>query len=134
MKEIQAYETGDYDQISLQLESLLAGESDTLANLSNTAAALWMLLPDINWVGFYIRRGDVLTLGPFQGKPACTRIPLGQGVCGAAAKREESVLVPDVHGFPGHIACDGDSRSEIVIPLFAGGCTLGGTGYRQSPA
>jgi len=120
MIEIQAHRTDDYDQIFLQLEALLSGESDPLANLSNAAAALWMLLPDINWVGFYIRRGDVLTLGPFQGKPACTRIPIGQGVCGAAAQRRETVLVPDVHAFPGHIACDGDSRSEIVIPLYTG--------------
>jgi len=120
MKEIQAYKTEDYSQICLQLEGLLAGESDPLANLCNAAAALWMLLPDINWVGFYIRRGDELVLGPFQGKPACTRIPLGKGVCGTAAQRGETVLVPDVHAFPGHIACDGDSRSEIVIPLFMG--------------
>ena len=132
MKEIQAHKTGDYGQISLQMEALLSGESDTLANLSNAAAALWLLLPDINWAGFYIRRGDDLTLGPFQGKPACTRIPLGQGVCGMAARRGETVLVPDVHAFPGHIACNGDSRSEIVIPLFAG-ATLWGVLDIDSP-
>ena len=120
MKEILEKKTSDYELIAVQLEGLLGGETDTLANLSNAAAALWMLLPDINWAGFYILRGDVLTLGPFQGKPACTRIPLGQGVCGTAAKRGETVLVPDVHAFPGHIACDGDSRSEIVVPLYAG--------------
>ena len=125
MKEIRTQKTDDYGQIYLQLEALLAGENDTLANLSNAAAALWMLLPDINWVGFYIRRGDVLTLGPFQGKPACTRIPLGRGVCGTAAQEGKTVLVPDVHAFPGHIACDGDSRSEIVIPLFSGDALWG---------
>jgi len=121
MKEIQSHKTNDYDQITLQVEGLLAGESDTLSNLSNAAAALMLLLPDINWAGFYIRRGNELTLGPFQGKPACTRIPIGSGVCGTAAQRGETVRVPDVHAFPGHIACDGDSRSEIVIPLFSEG-------------
>lgn len=125
MREIQTQKIEDYGQISLQLEALFTEESDTLANLSNAAAALWLLLPDINWVGFYIRRGDVLTLGPFQGKPACTRIPMGQGVCGTAARRGETLLVPDVHAFPGYIACDGDSRSEIVIPLFSGDALWG---------
>lgn len=133
MKEIRTQKIDDYGQIYLQLEALLAGENDTLANLSNAAAALWMLLPDINWVGFYIRRGEELTLGPFQGKPACTRIPLGRGVCGTAAQKGMTVLVPDVHAFPGHIACDGDSRSEIVIPLFTGD-TLWGVLDIDSPA
>jgi len=133
MKEIRTQKIDDYGQIYLQLEALLAGENDTLANLSNAAAALWMLLPDINWVGFYIRRGEALTLGPFQGKPACTRIPLGRGVCGTAAQKGMTVLVPDVHAFPGHIACDGDSRSEIVIPLFTGD-TLWGVLDIDSPA
>ena len=107
-----------YEEIIPQLESLLEGESDPTANMANTAAVLKMAFPDrVSWVGFYLLRGDELVLGPFQGKPACVRIGLGKGVCGTAAKRRETVVVPDVSQFPGHIACDPDSKSEIVIPL-----------------
>lgn len=108
-----------------QLEALLAGERDTVANLANASAALKLALPQTNWVGFYLLRGQELVLGPFQGKPACIRIPLGRGVCGTAAQRCESLLVPDVHAFPGHIACDSDSRSELVVPLTHRGRVMG---------
>jgi GAF domain-containing protein len=96
---------------------LLAGETDRTANAANMAALIYHGLPDINWAGFYFRRGQELVLGPFQGKPACVRIPLGKGVCGVAASRAATVLVRDVHDFPGHIACDPNSRSELVVPL-----------------
>lgn len=106
-----------YAQLHQQLEALLAGETDFIANAANTAALLFHLLPDVNWAGFYLAQGEELVLGPFQGKPACVHIGLGQGVCGTAAARQETVIVPDVSQFPGHIACDSDSRSEIVVPL-----------------
>jgi GAF domain-containing protein len=106
-----------YRELKTQLTGLFAGERDGLANAANTAAALYHGLPDLNWAGFYFLRGGVLVLGPFQGKVACVRIPLGSGVCGTAAERRDAVLVADVHAFPGHIACDVNSRSEIVIPL-----------------
>lgn len=125
MKEIRLNKTDDYRQILLQLDALMEKEAGTLANLCNAAALLWMALPGINWAGFYILRGDVLSLGPFQGKPACTRIPVGKGVCGTAAANGKTIVVSDVHAFAGHIACDGDSRSEIVIPLFAEGTLWG---------
>jgi L-methionine (R)-S-oxide reductase len=115
----------DYARLAQSLESLLAGEPDRIANAANTAALLFEALPDINWAGFYFLKDDELVVGPFQGKPACTRIALGQGVCGAAAQRRETVVVPDVHEFPGHIACDSASRSEIVIPLIVGERLLG---------
>ena len=100
-----------------QHNALLQGETDPIANAANAAAAIYHGLPDLNWAGFYFLRGRELVLGPFQGKPACVRIPLGKGVCGAAAERLESILVPDVNAFPGHIACDSGSRSELVVPL-----------------
>lgn len=100
-----------------QLASLLEGESDRIANLSNASALLNQFLADVNWVGFYLLQEDELVLGPFQGLPACVRIPLGRGVCGAAAERRETIRVDDVHLFPGHIACDAASRSEIVVPI-----------------
>jgi len=106
-----------YREIAEQLAALLAGEPDFIANAANMAALLYHRLPDLNWAGFYFRREAELVLGPFQGKPACVRIPIGQGVCGAAAARGATVLVPDVHDFPGHIACDPVSRSELVVPL-----------------
>jgi L-methionine (R)-S-oxide reductase len=112
-----------YRDLAEQLRALLAGELDRIANAANMAALIYHGLPDLNWAGFYFRRGGELVLGPFQGKPACVRIPLGRGVCGAAASRGATVLVPDVHDFPGHIACDPASRSELVVPLvpaFAG--------------
>ena len=105
--------------------SVVAGEPDFIANCANTAALLFERLPEVNWAGFYILRGDVLVLGPFQGRVACVRIPLGQGVCGTAAARRETIVVPDVHEFPGHIACDAASRAEIVVPLLRGDRLLG---------
>src|SRR5438045_5081123 len=106
-----------YRELHAQLAALFADESDGLANAANLAALLYEALPSLNWVGFYFLRGSELLLGPFQGKVACVRIALGRGVCGIAAQRRETVLVPDVHAFPGHIACDTASRSEIVVPL-----------------
>jgi L-methionine (R)-S-oxide reductase len=108
---------GDYASLAQELESLLAGERDLIANAANTAALLFNALPDVNWVGFYLLKDGELVVGPFQGKPACVRIALGKGVCGTAAAERRTLLVPDVHAFPGHIACDAASRSEIVIPL-----------------
>ena len=106
-----------YRELAEQLRGLLAGETDRTANAANMGALIYHGLPDINWAGFYFRRGQELVLGPFQGKPACVRIPLGKGVCGVAASRAATVLVRDVHDFPGHIACDPNSRSELVVPL-----------------
>ncbi|HEY3123087.1 MAG TPA: GAF domain-containing protein [Thermoanaerobaculia bacterium] len=107
--------------MAASLASLLEGEGDALANLANASALLAGALERINWSGFYLLRADELVLGPFQGKPACVRISLGKGVCGTAAARRETLVVPDVHAFPGHIACDEASRSEIVVPILAGG-------------
>ena len=104
--------------LAQSLTALLDGERDLIANAANTAALIWHGVPDLNWAGFYLLQGDTLVLGPFQGKPACVRIPIGRGVCGTAAARRETVVVADVHAFPGHIACDSASNSEIVIPLF----------------
>src|ERR1700720_4220639 len=120
----------DYASLADELNGLLAGEQDLVANAANTAALLFDALPDINWAGFYFVRAregleSELVVGPFQGKPACVRIPLGKGVCGTAAARRETVVVPDVNAFPGHIACDAASRSEIVVPLIRGGTLLG---------
>jgi L-methionine (R)-S-oxide reductase len=109
-----------YRDLAAQLAALLAGETDHIANAANTAALIYHGLPDLNWAGFYFRRGEELVLGPFQGKPASVRIPIGGGVCGAAAARAATVLVADVHDFPGHIACDPVSRSELVVPLLEG--------------
>lgn len=106
-----------YRALVQSLESLLEGEPDPIANLANASALLVQSLPRVNWCGFYLLRGDELVLGPFQGKTACVRIPLGKGVCGTAAARRETVVVPDVTRFPGHIACDAASRSEIVVPI-----------------
>ncbi len=106
-----------YDQLASQLSSLLAGERDLIANAANFSALVFCSLPDLNWVGFYFAKDGELVLGPFQGKPACVRIKLGQGVCGAGAEKCETLIVPNVHEFPGHIACDSASNSEIVIPL-----------------
>jgi len=106
-----------YRELAAQLEALLAGESDPIANAANTSALLFQMMPDLNWAGFYIMRSGELVLGPFQGKPACVRIPVGKGVCGAAVAQGKSMLVEDVHAFPGHIACDAASRSELVVPL-----------------
>lgn len=109
--------TVDYPLLLRQLAALLDDESDSLANAANFVGLVFHALPDINWLGIYVLRGDELVLGPFQGLPACVRIPLGQGVCGSAASRLETLRVADVHEFEGHIACDPASRSEIVVPL-----------------
>jgi putative methionine-R-sulfoxide reductase with GAF domain/alkylhydroperoxidase family enzyme len=114
-----------YRDLAVQLTALLEGEGDPVANAANMAALIWHGLPDLNWAGFYFHRGAELVLGPFQGKPACVRIPIGSGVCGTAAARGCSVLVPDVHEFPGHIACDASSRSELVVPLVEDGDVIG---------
>jgi L-methionine (R)-S-oxide reductase len=114
-----------YKKIHGELEALLSGEEDLIANSANTAALLWEHLPDINWAGFYLLKEGELVLGPFQGKSACVRITMGKGVCGAAAAKRETQLVPDVHDFPGHIACDSASRSELVVPLIQNGELLG---------
>jgi GAF domain-containing protein len=114
-----------YRQLHDQLNALLAGERDGLANTANMSALIYETLPDLNWAGFYFLQGRELVLGPFQGKVACVRIALGQGVCGTAAERRETVLVADVHAFPGHIACDAASRSEIVVPLIQNRRLLG---------
>ena len=114
-----------YAELVVQIEALAAGEPDWLANLANAASLLYIQLEDINWAGFYLMRGGELVVGPFGGKPACTRIALGKGVCGTAAARRETVVVPDVQQFPGHIACDDASRSEIVVPLLHEGWLVG---------
>jgi L-methionine (R)-S-oxide reductase len=108
---------GDYALLAAELAGLLTGESDLIANAANTSALLYSALPEVNWAGFYFLRDGELVVGPFQGKPACVRIPVGKGVCGTAVQRRETLVVADVHEFPGHIACDAASRSEIVIPL-----------------
>jgi GAF domain-containing protein len=117
--------TGIYGDLMGQLTGLFAGERDGLANMANMGALLYETLPDLNWAGFYLMNRGELVLGPFQGKVACVRIALGRGVCGTAAQRRETIVVPDVHEFPGHIACDGASRSEIVVPLIQRGALLG---------
>lgn len=114
-----------YRDLETALESLLEGEPDPLANLANASALLAHSLPRVNWCGFYLLRGEELVLGPFQGKPACVRIPVGKGVCGTAAARRETVVVSDVNRFPGHIACDAASRSEIVVPILQAGVLRG---------
>lgn len=116
---------GFYRELTSQLRGLLAGESDPIANAANTSALLFQMMPDLNWAGFYIMRDGELVLGPFQGKPACVRIPVGRGVCGAAVSRRQTMLVEDVHAFPGHIACDAASRSELVVPLIRDGEVIG---------
>jgi L-methionine (R)-S-oxide reductase len=117
--------TDFYKELNVMLEGLIGDESDWLANAANAAALLYQMLPDINWAGFYLMKKGQLVLGPFQGKPACVCIPLGKGVCGTAASSGEIQLVEDVDQFPGHIACDAASRSEIVLPLFQNGRLVG---------
>lgn len=113
------FETKDkfYNYMNMKLTGLICEEPDWLANISNASALLWLLLDDINWAGFYLYKNEELVLGPFQGKPACTHIPLGKGVCGTAAQTRNTQLVKNVHEFPGHIACDSASNSEIVVPI-----------------
>jgi GAF domain-containing protein len=107
-----------YSGLAAQLRSLIEGERDFIANAANLSSLLYHSLPDLNWAGFYLLKGGELVLGPFQGKPACVRIAMGKGVCGTAAKQRETILVDNVHEFPGHIACDSESNSEIVVPVF----------------
>src|SRR5262245_65387886 len=114
-----------YRDLCRQLAALLEHERDPIANAANTSALLYQLLPDLNWAGFYFMRDGELVLGPFQGKPACVRIAVGKGVCGTAVARRQSVVVEDVHAFPGHIACDAASRSELVVPLFRDEAVIG---------
>jgi GAF domain-containing protein len=114
-----------YRELHAQLGGLVSGERDAVANAANAAALLFHTLPDLNWAGFYILREGELVLGPFQGKPACIRIAVGRGVCGTAVAEGRSQLVPDVHAFPGHIACDAASRSELVVPLRRNGEVVG---------
>jgi GAF domain-containing protein len=125
LKAVAADKATAYDEIAQQLEGLVAGERDWLANAANMASLLFHALPDLNWAGFYLLKDGELVLGPFQGKPACIRIAIGKGVCGTAVARRESVLVEDVHAFPGHIACDAESASELVVPLLRNGRVLG---------
>jgi GAF domain-containing protein len=119
------FKEAHYRELTAQLAALLVGERNGLANAANLTALLYQSMPSVNWVGFYFLQGGELVLGPFQGKVACTRIAIGRGVCGAAAARRETVVVKDVHAFPGHIACDTASQSEIVVPLLQGGRLLG---------
>ena len=115
----------EYNQLSNQLDALLTGESNLYANLSNASALLNQFFDRINWVGFYLMEDGELVLGPFQGLPACVRIAVGKGVCGTAVENKESIIVPDVHAFPGHIACDAASHSEIVVPIIKDDVVLG---------
>jgi len=115
----------DYKMLCKQLESLIQNVPHRVANLANASALLWQVLTDINWAGFYVLEGDILVLGPFQGKPACIEIQVGKGVCGTAVAEKQTQLVANVHEFPGHIACDGASNSEIVVPIFKDGAIFG---------
>ncbi len=110
-----------YAELAASAKALVSGEPDAIANMANLAALVWMSVPGLNWAGFYRVIESELVLGPFIGKPACIRIPLGQGVCGTAAATGATQLVPDVHQFPGHIACDAQSRSELVVPVIVDG-------------
>jgi GAF domain-containing protein len=114
-----------YGELARELAGLLAGEHDLIANAANTAALIYHALPQVNWAGFYFLKDGELVVGPFQGKPACVRIALGRGVCGTAAAERRTLVVPDVHAFAGHIACDAASRSEVVVPLIKGSRLLG---------
>ena len=115
----------DYQVLNSQVRALVEGVPHTVANLANASAAIWQALEDINWAGFYVMENGKLVLGPFQGKPACIEIPVGRGVCGTAVAEQKTQLVYDVHQFPGHIACDSASNSEIVVPLFKDGAVWG---------
>ncbi|MFC9438813.1 GAF domain-containing protein [Nocardia sp. NPDC057030] len=117
--------TEQYQQLVAQAEALVGGEHDRVANAANLSSLVFHALPELNWVGFYFSDGKELVVGPFQGRPACVRIAIGKGVCGTAAQTRETQLVPDVHAFPGHIACDAATRSEIVIPLVHNGELVG---------
>jgi L-methionine (R)-S-oxide reductase len=114
-----------YDELAVGLAALIAGEADHIANTANMAALLYHRLPELNWAGFYFAKEGELVLGPFQGRPACVRVAWGNGVCGSAAARGSAIVVPDVDAFPGHIACDEVSRSELVVPLISAGRVVG---------
>jgi GAF domain-containing protein len=114
-----------YRALGRQVDALLDGEHDPIANAANISALLFQVMPDLNWAGFYFMREGELVLGPFQGKPACVRIAVGKGVCGTAVARREAIVVEDVDAFPGHIACDSASRSELVVPLLRGDAIVG---------
>lgn len=114
-----------YEQLNRELEALIADETDRIANLANAAALIFHALPDVNWAGFYLLKGNELIVGPFQGRPACVRIAIGKGVCGTAAAQRQTIIVPDVNEFAGHIACDSASNAEIVVPLLQGSELLG---------
>lgn len=120
-----ADKTEFYRALAQQLQALFDGEADMIANAANMSALIYQMMPDLNWAGVYFLKGEQLVLGPFQGKPACVRIPVGRGVCGSAVERKSSILVEDVHAFSGHIACDAASRSELVVPIFRDGATIG---------
>ena len=115
----------DYEKLKKEIHALISGVPYEIANLANVSAALWQAMDRINWVGFYRMEAGKLVLGPFQGKPACIEIPLGRGVCGTSAQEKRTVLVEDVHQFPGHIACDSASNSEVVLPIHVGGAIWG---------
>ena len=117
--------SAQYNTLAKQVDALLTGEKDRIANLSNASALLNQFLSEINWVGFYLMQDGELVLGPFQGLPACVRIPVGRGVCGTAVSQKETLVIDDVHAFPGHIACDAASQSEIVIPLIVNDQVIG---------
>ncbi|TWF44002.1 GAF domain-containing protein [Neorhizobium alkalisoli] len=129
MFEASTIDTADkvefHRQLAQQAEGLFDGETDMIANAANLSALIYQMMPDLNWAGLYLLKGEQLVLGPFQGKPACVRIPVGRGVCGTAVERKASILVEDVHAFPGHIACDAASRSELVVPIFRHGEVIG---------
>jgi len=126
LKPISSVSADDlYEEVARQLAGLLAGERDGIANAANMSALIFTSLPDLNWAGFYFLQGDTLVLGPFQGRPACVRIAVGQGVCGTAVAERKTQRVKDVNDFPGHIACDAASRSELVVPLIHGGRVIG---------
>ena len=115
----------DYEALIAQADALTSGVPHRISNLANVSALIFDAMDDLNWAGFYLLEGETLVLGPFQGKPACIEIPVSRGVCGAAVREDRSQLVPDVHAFAGHIACDSASRSELVVPLRKGGAVIG---------
>jgi L-methionine (R)-S-oxide reductase len=125
VKDVTGTKSEIYEELARQTRGLLEGERDLIANAANVAALIWQIVPDLNWAGFYLMKGGELVLGPFQGKPACVRIALGKGVCGTAAAKRETLVVKDVHAFPGHIACDSASNSEIVVPVIKDGVVYG---------
>ncbi|MFA9217142.1 MAG: GAF domain-containing protein, partial [Sphingomonadaceae bacterium] len=114
-----------FDDLRLQLTGLVHGETDVIANTANFSSLVYHSMPDLNWAGFYFLKADELVLGPFQGKPACIRIKKGRGVCGTTVVEGKTIIVPDVHAFPGHIACDVNSRSELVVPVYSKGVLIG---------